>query len=197
MGLVRTFTAGSDQAAGAALEAAGYRRIRFHLEMRIELDEEPPEPAWPSGLAVRAFRPGADDEEAWRADMDSFADHWEFTPDPLESWRKEALGHPGFDPSLFFLSVEGDAVAGLSYCMLRDLGEQVGWVQILGVRRPWRRRGVGLALLHHSFRELRTRGVPWAGLEVDAENLTGAVRLYERAGMRAVRQDSIFEKALR
>ena len=141
--LVHTSTASSDEAAGAALEAAGHRLVRFELEMRIELDEEPPEPTWPSGLAVRTFHPGEDDEEAWRADMDSFADHWEFTPDPFESWRKEVLGHPGFDPSLFFLAAEGDAIAGLSYCLLRDLGERVGWVQILGVRSHWRRRGSG------------------------------------------------------
>jgi len=190
-------TPSGDRATCRVLEAAGYRRIRYELEMRIELADEPPAPAWPEGIAVRTFRPGEDEEEVWRADMDSFADHWEFTPDPFENWSKEVLGHPEFDPALFFLPVEGDAVAGLAFCLLRDLGEPVGWVDILGVRRPWRRRGLGLALLHHSFGELRRRGARWAGLEVDAENLTGAVRLYERAGMRPVKQLSLYERAVR
>jgi mycothiol synthase len=189
-------TPDQDERSGAVLEELGYRIVRYELEMRIELDEEPPEPVWPEGMGVRTFRPGEDDEEGWKADNDSFADHWEFIPDPLPEWREEVLGSPHFDPSLFFLPVEGDAVAGLAYCQLRDLDGPVGWVEILGVRRGWRRRGLGLALLHHSFRELRARGASWAGLEVDAENLTGAVRLYERAGMRPVKRVALWEKEI-
>lgn len=185
-----------DRRSGPILEELGYRIVRYEFEMRIELDEEPPEPVWPEGIGIRTFRPGEDDEEGWRADNDSFADHWEFIPDPFEDWREEVLGSPHFDPSLFFLPVEGDAVAGLVYCQLRDLDGPVGWIEILGVRRAWRRRGLGLALLHHAFRELRARGATWAGLEVDAENLTGAVRLYERAGMRPVRRVALWEKEI-
>lgn len=187
-------TPSDDRATCGVLEAAGYRLVRYELEMRIDLDEEPPAPVWPAGMSVRILRPGADEEEAWRAYLDSFADHWEFTPDPFEDWSKEVLGHPEFDPNLFFLPVEHDAIAGLSFCLVRDLGKPVGWVDILGVRPAWRRRGLGLALLHHSFRELRRRGAVWAGLEVDAENLTGAVRLYERAGMTPVKQLSAYER---
>ena len=51
------------------------------------------------------------------------------------------------------------------------------------MRRPWRRRGLGLALLLHSFRDFAARGATRVGLGVDAENTTGAVGLYERAGM--------------
>jgi mycothiol synthase len=194
--LVHAIVPTVDRTTGAVLESIGYRHVRYDLEMRIQLQSEPPEPVWPDGMAVRAFRPGDDDEEAWRAAMESFEDHWEYSPDPLDTWLKEVLGHPDFDPSLFFLPVDGDEVAGLAYCLLRQLDEPVGWVQILGVRRRWRRRGLGLALLHHSFRELRLRGAAWAGLEVDAESLTGAVRLYERAGMRPVRQASFYARGV-
>jgi ribosomal protein S18 acetylase RimI-like enzyme len=70
-------------------------------------------------------------------------------------------------------------------------------VGVLGVRRPWRRRGLGLALLHASFREFRARGLPRALLGVDSENTTGATRLYERAGMRVERTSDSYEKVLR
>lgn len=192
--LLHASTPSDDGRTCGVLEAGGYRHVRYELEMRIDLAEEPPDPVWPEGMALRTLRPGADDEEAWRAYLDSFADHWEFTPDPFEDWSKQVLDHPEFDPALFFLPVEGDAVAGLAFCVVRNLGKPVGWVDILGVRPAWRRRGLGLALLHHSFRELRGRGAVWAGLEVDAENLTGAVRLYERAGMSPVKQFSAYER---
>ncbi|HEX2505707.1 MAG TPA: GNAT family N-acetyltransferase [Gaiellaceae bacterium] len=194
--LVHAWASTGDTETAAVLEDAGFRHIRYELEMRIELEDEPPEPDWPDGIAVRAFRPAEDDEAVWRADQESFADHWEYTPDPLEDFRAAVVGHPGFDPELFFLAVAGEELAGFAFCLIRDLGEPVGWVDILGVRRPWRRRGLGLALLRHSFRELRARGAGWAGLEVDAENLTGAVRLYERAGMRPAHQVAIYERAL-
>jgi ribosomal protein S18 acetylase RimI-like enzyme len=67
------------------------------------------------------------------------------------------------------------------------------------VRRPWRKRGLGLALLNHSFGEFYRRGYRRVGLGVDAQNLTGALRLYEKAGMRAdpARRFSVYEKELR
>ena len=70
----------------------------------------------------------------------------------------------------------------------------MGWVDTLAVRRPWRRRGLGLALLLHSFRELRARGRERVGLGVDGENTTGAVRLYERAGMHVARRSDTYER---
>ncbi len=61
--------------------------------------------------------------------------------------------------------------------------ERVGWVDTLAVRRRWRGLGLGGAQLVHAFRAFRASGLPRAGLDVDAENTTGAVGLYERVGM--------------
>jgi ribosomal protein S18 acetylase RimI-like enzyme len=73
----------------------------------------------------------------------------------------------------------------------------MGWVNTLGVLRPWRRKGVGMALLLHSFNEFYRRGWRKAGLGVDASSLTGATRLYERAGMHVARQYDSYQKELR
>ena len=67
---------------------------------------------------------------------------------------------------------------------------------MLTVRPPWRGRGLGTALLRQSFRAFAERGARRVGPSVDAENTTGAVDLYERAGMRAVRRSDVFEKVL-
>jgi ribosomal protein S18 acetylase RimI-like enzyme len=75
--------------------------------------------------------------------------------------------------------------------------KELGWVDTLGVRRPWRKHGLGLALLRHSFSEYYQRGFRKVGLGVDASSLTGAVRLYEKAGMHVHRQYDRYEKVLR
>lgn len=186
-----------DEPLSALYDASGYRRIRFSFEMRVALGDEPPEPEWPEGLAVRTLVPGEDERRVYEADMDSFEDHWEFVREPFELWRMRMVEHPAYDPRLWFLLEEGDELAGVCLCGVHSSGDPAfGWVTVLGVRRPWRRRGVGLCLLQHAFREFRRRGMTRAGLDVDAENTTGAVRLYERAGMHVARRRHIVEKPL-
>jgi GNAT superfamily N-acetyltransferase len=108
--------------------------------------------------------------------------------------------YEGFDPTLWFLAMDGPSgeIAGICLCRAQAYNDpNVGWVNILAVRRPWRKRGIGLALLRHAFGELYRRGKNMAGLGVDAENLTGALRLYENAGMHVHRAFDLFEKEVR
>ena len=72
-----------------------------------------------------------------------------------------------------------------------------GIVEELGVRRPWRGHGLGLALLDLAFEEFERRGLTRAILTVDSENPTGATRLYERAGMSVELAWEHWEKELR
>ena len=72
-----------------------------------------------------------------------------------------------------------------------------GFVDALGVRRPWRRSGLGLALLHQCFSAFYQRKTRTVKLMVDSRNLTGATRLYERAGMRVTQLHYTYEKELR
>lgn len=105
-----------------------------------------------------------------------------------------------FDPTLWFLAMAGEEVAGISLCYDHAFDDhEMGWVGSLGVRRPWRGQGLGLALLQHSFQEFHRRGKARGGLSVDAESLTGATRLYLKAGMHSdpQRQFNLFEKELR
>ena len=99
-----------------------------------------------------------------------------------------------FDPSLWFLAVDGDEIAGVTLC--KTLAGE-GWIGVVGVRRPWRKRGLGLALLRHALAEYHRRGVRKVGLSVDAEGVTGALRLYRRAGMRVRESYAIYLKELR
>jgi len=182
-------------------EDMGYQHIRSSYHMQIEMDGPVPEPAWPAGITLRTYRE-TDAEALYRAETESFRDHFGFTEEPFEAgfqrFKHFKLECEGFDPTLVFLAMDGEEIAGLNYCRPHfHADRELGWVGSLGVRRAWRKRGIGLALLQHSFNEFYRRGKRKVGLGVDAENLTGALRLYESAGMHVRLAFDLYEKELR
>ena len=176
------------------LEERGYGVVRHFFTMEIDLTDEPPEPEWPEDIDIRTFRPG-EERAVYDVDMEAFQDHWDFFPVPFEEWRDYFLGGSTFDPSLWFLAEDGDEIAGIALCTA-ERKPGVGWLNVLAVRRLWRRRGLGSALLLHVFHELRRRGSERAALNVDGENLTGAVRLYESVGMHVAHRSDSYRKEL-
>jgi GNAT superfamily N-acetyltransferase len=154
-------------------------------------------PQWPDGIGVRTHRTGADDEAVYEAVEQSFADHWGHVREPYERWRKHTVERQEwYAPELWFLATAGDEIAGVAICSDYPSMAQ-GWVNTVGVRRPWRRTGVALALLHHAFAEFRRRGRATVSLGVDAQSLTGATRVYEKAGMHVQHRSALFQKDLR
>jgi mycothiol synthase len=189
---VRNAVLSTDGPAGALLSSRGYRTVRHYYVMKIEVGDDLPEPEWPPGLDLRTFSPG-EEHELYEADREAFAEDWGRPDRSFEVWWAKFGEAEKFDPSLTFLAWDRDRLAGYSICTLAFGG---GLVNLLGVRPAWRKRGLGLALLRHSFRELRARGVDSVSLGVDASNATGATRLYERAGMRVLFQTDVYEKEL-
>jgi mycothiol synthase len=180
------WTVAGDTSADELFRSRGYREVRRFWDMAIELRADPPEPAVP----VETFR--EEDVRAFHAaDEEAFEDHWEYEPEPFEEWWKRQQGKVGHDPSLWFLIREGHEIAAIVRNELRDAE---GYVGSLGVRRPWRGRGYGRALLLRSFREFRRRGMARATLGVDAANPTGATHLYESVGMHVEQEHVVWEK---
>ncbi len=182
----------------------GMKLIRHNFRMKINFEETPPEPVWADGITVRSVTdPGADIETITRVDNEAFRDHFGFIEQPFEdelAWFRNWLENDEHlaDPSLWFLAMDGEQAVGLALCAVYDLEDrQFGHVNSLGVLRSHRKRGIGLALLHHAFGEYFRRGYKGVTLDVDAENLTGALRLYKKAGMHVHRQFDLYEKELR
>jgi mycothiol synthase len=182
-------------------EKLGYQHIRSSYHMLIEMDAPVPDAVFPEGITLRTYQTEADAEAIYIATEDSFRDHFGFVEEPLEEglkrfkhfWLKE-----GFDSTLLFMAMDGDQVAGINLCLPHSFDDpEMGWVGTLGVRREYRKHGLGLALLRHSFNEFYRRGVRKIGLGVDAQNLTGALRLYESAGMHVHQTFDQYEKELR
>ena len=191
---LQNWLSGVNTDAQCLLEQQGFTDIRHHWRMEIEMLEPPPTPVWPEDITIRTIVPGQDDRAVFEMIDEAFQDHWGHMPGNFEKWQNWTVKRKDFDPSLYFLACDGDELAGSALCKYQL---NIGWVDDLGVRRPWRRHGLGLALLHHAFGEFYRRGTYKVGLGVDSQNLTGATRLYERAGMHIARQYIGYEKELR
>lgn len=176
----------------------GYREIRAFYTMQIELQQPIEVPRLPEGITLRPFDPERDAHKVHEAHQEAFRDHWNHSvATPYDEWLLLTLKHPDYDPSLWLVAWDGDEVAGLAINRIRDDERpDEGWVSVLGVRRPWRKRGLGQALLKHSFALFQQRGFKRAALSVDGSSLTNAVALYERAGMKIQQQRMVYRKMM-
>jgi mycothiol synthase len=191
--VVQHYINSANEAARRLLENSGYSPVRGIYVMENTLEDPPPPPHWPADISVRTFVPGRDERAVYEAVEDAFRDLWGRPRNPFERFVRMTQTE-SFDPSLWFLAADGDEIAGLTLC--KTLAGE-GWVDVVGVRRPWRNRGLGLALLRHAFAEYHRRGTRKVSLSVDAESITGAPRLYGRAGMRVRESYIIHLKELR
>jgi mycothiol synthase len=183
------------------LEQAGYRPVRTFYEMlRAPLDEVDVPPL-PGGLEVRPIPTDrASLRRLFDADAEAFQDHWGgFVSD--DAMFEEWLTDPKFDPSLHVVAWDGDEIAG---AVINTISEHEnaafrrarGWLDSVFVRRPWRRRGLAQALVARSLVALRERGMAEAMLGVDADNPTGAVGVYERAGFAVAHRSFAYRRPM-
>jgi mycothiol synthase len=183
----------TDERAHALLESHGYSELRHFYRMAIELNAPPDAATWPDGIDVSPVD-YVNEADAFHATLDeAFAEEFGHESERDIDWRARRE-RPGFDPALWFVVKDENEVAAAVLCEEERFGG--GWVAAIGVRKPWRRQGIGFALLMHAFAQLYARGQRRITLGVDAENPTGATRLYERAGMHIAFEAVIYEKHL-
>lgn len=192
----------SHEPANRLFESRGFRPARQFREMQIALDNCIPAAQWPANVTLSTFADHPDLPAVYQALLDAFKDHWGFVEQPgdseLDRWRHWIENDKAFDPTTWFLAMQGEEIAGFCLCRSGLPNEpDRAHVDQLGVRRPWRRQGLALAMLQHAFAELKARGRRRVSLGVDATSLTGADRLYQKAGMHVEEEYTAFEKTLR
>ena len=191
--LIQSLINNTEEAGHILLRDNGYSPVRYFWRMEVKLQEAPADVTFPAGIELRPFIKDEHANAVWQADNEVFRDHWgshEFT---FDEWSKRFINQ-NFDPTLWMVAWDGNELAGFSQNRFR---QGIGWVGTIGVRRPWRNKGLGLALLRHTFGEFYKRGTTVIGLGVDSTNLTGATRIYERAGMLVAGEFALYEKELR
>lgn len=184
--------ADSDEAC-RLLEREGYTPARYFLQMEMALTGELEPPIVPTGITFRPCDDPHDQRRMYETIEEAMGDHWGHVPRSFDEWMERRRGST-FDPSLWWLALDGDEPAAGAVCMISD---GTGWVDLLGVRTPWRKRGLGMALLRQAATTFHQRGLERMALGVDAESLTGATRLYERAGMHATQRHATYRKEIR
>jgi len=166
----------------------GFVYERTYYEMGIDFDGPPEVAPLPNGIALRTFDPDKDVERLFDAYIATFRDHYGYIERPRDAayarWHHMIMEHSTFDPSLVTLAEENGEIVGYSVTWPEeDAPDADGYVQHLGTVREWRRRGLARALLTRDFATYYARGAKSVILGVDASNPTGALDLYEKAGM--------------
>jgi len=184
----------ADKSAREIHESEGYKLIRHHWMMEANLTEAPKVIPFLAGIELRPFIKETQGYLMFQTEDESFRDHWGHVPGNFNNWKLRKIEREEFDPMLWHVAWDDDQIAGYAQTRYRN---GVGWIGNLGVRRPWRKRGLGEALLLHAFNEFYKRGTQTISLGVDASNPTGATRLYQKVGMQVAVEDVLYEKELR
>jgi mycothiol synthase len=192
--VLHTAVTDTDTAGTALVRSHGFAHVRTFRHLRIDLDGSPRDPGEPPpGIEVAGIEPDRDLRRVHAIFVEAFSGEWGYRVVPFEEWFGNEVEVPSFDPSLWLLATAGDEAAG---ALTGVVWGDRGWVGELGVLAPWRGRGIASALLRRAFATFAARGLPRVMLNVDSENSTGAVRLYERVGMRTARAWDVYEKRL-
>lgn len=198
----QAFASDGEAGTNALLLGDGYTSVRYAFDMvRPTLDDLPDAPL-PAGLEVRPVEP-EHYRLIWDAADEAFQDHWGYSPptdQDYQGWLNDAVI---FTPHLWRVAwdVETNQVAGqvrsfINHAENAKYNRTRGYTEFISVRRPWRKRGVARALIVESFHALKAQGMTEAALGVDAENLSGALRVYESVGFRTVKRSTTYRKPL-
>ena len=195
IGDARLFTASLtlDEAAAKLLAARGYDWARrfWHMEVELERGLEASTP--PSAIELRRLEVKKDLPAAHRILGEAFEDHWDYSPTSYEEFLDRSVRQDDFDPALWIIAFDAGKPVGV---LTGGAHSDRGWVYDLGVLRSHRGRGIATALLRESFAEFERRNLPRVRLNVDSDNTTGAVSLYERVGMRVVTSYDLWARAI-
>lgn len=188
----------SEQGIAELLLSEGYAVARRWYLMTRPLDGEIPDAPLPEGLEVRPVTP---DQYSliWAADIEAFRDHWGFAEPPAGAYEEWLEDPVAMMSDLWQIAWDGDQVVGQVRSFINhqeniDRGRLRGYTECISVRRPWRRRGLARALILRSLRILKEQGMTEAALGVDTENVSGALRLYERCGFRPALRGALYRK---
>lgn len=194
-----TDAADTELGAQALFHQEGYKPERYFFDMLRDLSEPIAALPLPAGVELR---PASEENfrAIWDADQEAFKDHWGHSPGTEEDYQS-FVSHKTTIPSRWKVAWAGDLVAGMVLNFVdedenAEFNRKRGYTENICVRGPWRRRGLASALLSQSLQMFQDQGYAEAALEVDAQNRSGALGLYESVGFRVVKEFITYRKPM-
>lgn len=196
----QTWAAETEENTNALAKSQGYQPIRYGFEMKRDLSKPIPEAPMPEGLEVRPVN----NEHIlmiFDASQEAFRDHWgyrEETWEEFQGWMKD----PTYMPDIWKIAWDGDRVAGIvmNYVNEKENDEYTrkrGYTENISVGRLWRKRGLAKSLIVQSMQMFKEMGFTETALGVDAENTSGALKLYENLGYIVTKKETTYRKEMK
>ena len=191
---------------------SGYSKVREWVHMVLEMESTFPISSPPDGMMIREMDLDSDWDIVGPAMDDAFADHWgaisqaELGESPEEENNEEQIEEdevPTDDsfsnsPGYCFIILEGDRVAGGILCNAKLVERtDTGRVGSVFVRREYRGRGIGGALMKTAFNTFWQKGIRRIILDTDSDSFSESTKFYSGLGMKPYRREFLYEKEIR
>lgn len=183
------------------VRAAGLTPQRHWFDMERDLTVPlPPVPVLPAALVLHRYDRARDDEVRTMYNA-AFDTSYGSPAQDVEGWDTWFTGSRAFRPDLSTMAIRGGQVVGLllSYFYEADAataGYSEGWIGQVGVLPPWRRQGLGAAMIARALHEYKAAGFSRAVLDVDGEGEIGGLGVYSRLGFGVVRKRTSYVRRL-
>ncbi len=184
----------------AFLVRNGFQAQRHYVEMRRDLSLPIEDIPLPPDFE---FRPALPEHyrAVYDADVNAFRDHYGFI-EPGESDYTRWLNDPiKMQPHLWKViwHIPSNTIASQVLNQIRaeenaKLGVKRGWTEDIGTQRRFRKLGLARAAIHASMRMFKDMGMTETMLSADAENTTGAIRLYKSCGYEVVKVGTMYRR---
>lgn len=196
--LQSTWSHGDHPAARVLAKRFGFAPVRTLLKLGTDLEDPslqgaparaPKAPHPNDNFTIRAFIPGTDNQEWLKLNAEAFASH----PEQGQITNQDLLdriAEPWFDSNDFLLMFEGNRLIAFNWLKIDgDAGE----IYAIGVDPALQGRGVGARLMQAGVERLSDRGIRYAELYVEADNLA-AIALYNSLGFVEIARDVQYRK---
>lgn len=167
----------------AALQASGFELLRTYWGLRAQVVPVA-FPSLPDGFEIKLVREDAEFHDWWQVHQDSFSEHFGFAPREYSEWRNMVDKAVAVDPDARWVLHTNSRPVGFIECSNIKQELNCGYVDGLGVIKQFHGRGLGEFLLRWAFAYYATIGRTTIELNVDTGNESGALRLYEKLGMK-------------
>lgn len=179
-----------------AIENYGFKTDRYFITMARNLAEPLPNPQLPDGFTLT--QGGQQNPQAWVELLNqTFANHWNHHNMTVEQVHHE-ITQAYYNPKLDLVAIGPDGkFAAFCYGQIKPSANNhtmQGWINILGTHPDFRNLGMGKAILIAGMHQLKAEGMDTAMLYVDADNLCGALRLYQFVGFESVSSQIAYSK---